>query len=69
MNLNPAAFVAWIAGFLTGFYVGGNEIFSGLLSSILVAGLIYYVWMRWALGKGTTPEVQLFGVRRMEKDL
>jgi cytosine permease len=63
MNLNPAAFAAWIVGFLTGFYIGGNEIFSGLLSSMLAAGLIYFGWMRLALGRGTTPEAQLFGVK------
>ena len=63
MDLNPAAFAAWIAGFLVGFYIGGNEIFSGLLSSMAVAGVIYYSWMRLALGRGTTPEAQLFGAR------
>ena len=67
MNINPAAFLAWIMGFLAGFYVGKNEIFSGLLTSMLVAGLVYYVWMRLALAKGTTPEAQfsalLFGAR------
>ncbi len=60
MNVNPAAFLAWIVGFLVGFYIGANEIFSGLLSSMLAAGLVYYVWMRYALAKGTTPEVQVF---------
>ena len=63
MNLNPAAFLAWIVGFLVGFYVGGNEIFSGLLSSMLAAGLVYYAWMRFALAKGTTPEAQFFGAK------
>ena len=63
MNLNPAAFAAWIAGFVTGFYVGGNEIFSGLLCSMSAAGLIYFVWMKTALAKGTTPEAQLFGAK------
>jgi cytosine permease len=61
MNLNPAAFVAWIAGFIAGYYVGGNELWSGLLSSAIVAGVIYYAWMRLAFAHGTTPERQLFG--------
>ena len=64
MNLNPAAFTAWIAGFLAGFYIGGTELFSGLLSSGLVAGVIYYTWMRLALARGTTPEIQMFGTKR-----
>ena len=38
MNLNPADFLAWIVGFFVGFYIGGNEIFSGLLSAMLAAG-------------------------------
>ena len=61
MNLNPAAFAAWGAGFVAGFYIGGNELWSGLLSSGLVAGLIYYGWMRLALTRGSTPEAQIFG--------
>jgi cytosine permease len=63
MNVNPAAFLAWLVGFLVGFYVGGNELFSGLLSSMAAAGIVYFIWMRLALSRGTTPEVQLFGSR------
>ena len=63
MNLNPAAFLAWVVGFFTGFYIGGNEIFSGLLSSMFTAGVVYYVWMRIALARGTTPEAQLLGTK------
>ena len=59
MNLNPATFVAWLGGFLAGYYIGGNELFSGLLSSALVAALIYYPWMRLATARGTTPERQV----------
>ena len=50
-NLNPAAFVAWGVGFLAGFYIGGNELFSGLLSAFFAAGLVYYVWTRLSLGR------------------
>ena len=64
MNLNPAAFVAWVAGFLAGFYIGGNELFSGLLSAMLTAGLVYYTWMRLALARDTNPEAQVFGAER-----
>ncbi len=66
MNLNPAGFLAWGVGFVVGFYIGGNELFSGLLSSMLAAGLIYYIWMRLALARGTTPEAQLFGKEGMK---
>ncbi|MBI4553166.1 MAG: cytosine permease [Candidatus Latescibacteria bacterium] len=60
MNLNPAAFVAWAAGFAVGYYTGVTQLFSGLITSTLTAGLIYYGWMRFALARGTTPERQLF---------
>ena len=61
MSLNPAAFAAWLGGFMAGYYVGGNQLFSGLLTSMFVAGAIYYLWMKFALGRGSTPEAQLFG--------
>lgn len=64
MRVNPAAFLAWLCGFLAGYFVGGNQLFSGLLTSMLVAGLIYYLWMQFAIGRGTTPEAQLFGGER-----
>ncbi len=54
-EINPAAFVAWGVGFLAGFYVGGNELFSGLLSAFGAAGLVYFVWMRLSLGRDTEP--------------
>ena len=61
MNLNPAAFTAWLVGFAVGWYVGGyTQIFSGLVSSMVSSGLVYYVWTRTALAKGVTPEQQVF---------
>jgi hypothetical protein len=27
------------------------------------AGVVYYVWMRAAIARGTTPEIQVFGKR------
>ena len=59
MNLNPAAFVAWLVGFVTGFYVAEREIFSGLVSSMLASGLLYYCWMRFSLARGLNPEQQI----------
>ena len=59
MRLNPAAFVAWIAGFAAGYFTGTYQLFSGLITSMATAGIIYYVWMRLALARGTTPERQL----------
>ena len=59
MNLNPAAYAAWLAGFLVGFYVGQNQLFSGLISSMLASGLVYYGWMKWSLSRGLTPEQQM----------
>ena len=61
MNLNPAAFTAWLVGFAVGWYVGGyTQIFSGLVSSMVSSGLVYYVWTRIAQAKGVTPEQQVF---------
>lgn len=55
--VNPAAYLAWIVGFPVGFYT--QEIFISLINGMIVAGVIYYGWMRFALNKGTTPENQL----------
>ncbi len=57
MRFNPAAYLAWIAGFLVGYF--SQEFFISLLNGMFVTGLVYYLWMRWALEKGTTPERQL----------
>lgn len=58
--VNPAAYAAWVVGFLVGFYT--QDIFISLLNGMVVAGLIYYGWMRFALNNETTPENQ---VRRL----
>lgn len=63
MTINPAAFVAWIVGFGVGFYTGVSGVFTALITGMASAGVVYYVWMRWALSKGTTPEIQIFGRR------
>gem|GEM_PF-4471362 len=54
---NPAAFTAWIVGFLIGYFT--QEFFISLLNGMFVTGLVYYFWMSWATGKGTTPERQV----------
>jgi cytosine permease len=58
--INPAAYLAWVGGFLVGFFT--QEFFISLLNGMIVAGIIYYVWMRLALNRRITPENQ---VRRM----
>lgn len=71
--INPAAYLAWIGGFLAGFF--SQQFFISLLNGMVVAGLIYYVWMRQALKHRTTPENQLrrllnqqpFEINRKEK--
>ncbi len=57
MGINPAAYVAWIGGFLVGYY--SQEIFISLINGMVVTGVLYYAWMRIALGNGTTPENQI----------
>lgn len=57
MRFNPAAFTAWIVGFLVGYFT--QEFFISLLNGMFVTGFVYYFWMSWATGKGTTPERQV----------
>ena len=57
MSINPAAYLAWIGGFLAGYY--SQEFFISLINGMFVAGVIYYVWMRFAIKRGTTPENQI----------
>ncbi len=63
MTVNPAAFVAWIAGVGVGSYTGMTGAFSALITGMATAGVVYYVWMRAAIARGTTPEIQVFGKR------
>jgi cytosine permease len=56
-NINPAAYLAWIIGFLGGFFTQG--IFISLINGMVITGLIYYIWMRSALNRKTTPENQI----------
>ncbi|WP_439581502.1 purine-cytosine permease family protein [Dyadobacter bucti] len=57
MKINPAAFLAWITGFLIGYF--SQRFFISLINGMVVAGFIYYGWMRIALNRKTTPESQL----------
>jgi cytosine permease len=59
-NINPAAYLAWVGGFLAGYF--SQAFFISLINGMVVGGLIYYVWMRLALNGHTTPENQ---VRRL----
>lgn len=56
MNINPAAFVAWIVGFFVGYYT--QDIFISILNGMIATSIIYYAWMNSALKAGTTPEKQ-----------
>lgn len=57
MRINPAAYLAWIVGFPVGFYT--QQTFVSLLNGMIVAGIIYYAWMKFALNRNTTPENQI----------
>ena len=64
MNLNPAAFAAWIGRFPHRVLRRRQrDPSAACCHSMSAAGLIYYVWMKTALAKGTTPEAQLFGAK------
>jgi cytosine permease len=58
--INPAAYLAWAVGFLAGYF--SQTFLISLLNGMVVAGAIYYAWMRLALNRRTTPENQ---VRRL----
>lgn len=57
MRINPAAFLAWIGGFLVGYFT--QNFFISLLNGMIVTGILYYAWMRIAMNRNTTPEVQM----------
>jgi len=57
MNINPAAYLAWIIGFPAGFFT--QQTFVSLINGMVVAGIIYYAWMKFAISRNTTPENQL----------
>lgn len=59
MKINPAAFLAWLVGFLVGFYT--QTFFISLINGMVVTAIVYYGWMRFALNRNTTPEMQLKG--------
>ena len=59
MKINPAAFLAWLVGFLVGFYT--QTFFISLINGMVVTAIVYYSWMRFALNRNTTPELQLKG--------
>jgi cytosine permease len=67
MGYNPAAYFAWILGFLVGYFT--QSFFISLINGMAVTGLIYYLWMKLALAQQTTPERQfkLFFSKRLNK--
>ena len=56
MKYNPAAYLAWIVGFLAGYFTQGFYV--SLFNGMIVTAIIYYTWTRIAHDKGTTPEAQ-----------
>lgn len=56
MLVNPAAFLAWLIGFITGYYT--QSFFISIFNGMLATGVVYYVWMKLALDRGITPELQ-----------
>lgn len=56
MKYNPAAYLAWIVGFLAGYFTQGFYI--SLFNGMIVTAIIYYTWTKIAHDKNTTPELQ-----------
>src|SRR5690606_7561216 len=44
MLVNPAAFLAWLIGFITGYYT--QNFFISIFNGMLATGVVYYVWMK-----------------------
>lgn len=57
MNVNPAAYLAWIVGFFTGYFTQG--FYFSLLNGMLATAVVYYGWMYYAMKYNTTPEKQM----------
>lgn len=57
MKINPAAYLAWISGFLVGYFT--QDFFISLINGMVVAGFIYYSWMYFASKSRTNPENQI----------
>lgn len=64
LNFNPAAYLAWVGGFLVGFFT--QHFFISLINGMVVSGVIYYAWMRFALNRQTTPENQLRRILKLK---
>lgn len=65
MRFNPAAYVAWVGGFVVGYYT--QDFLISLLNGMVATAVLYYVWMNMALSRRTTPERQLkslLGIKR-----
>lgn len=56
MNINPAAFLAWAIGFVIGYFT--QDFFISLINGMFATFLIYYLWMKAAIRRKTTPEIQ-----------
>ncbi|MEO9003203.1 MAG: cytosine permease [Ginsengibacter sp.] len=68
MRINPAAYLAWIGGFLVGYFT--QHFFISLINGMVATGILYYTWMRIALNRNTTPELQFrkwFGKGELKK--
>lgn len=57
MTFNPAAYFGWIIGFLAGYLF--KDFYSSLINGMLISGIIYYGWMKYALNRNTNPEIQI----------
>ncbi|MEK5442530.1 cytosine permease [Fredinandcohnia sp. FSL W7-1320] len=57
MKVNPAAFVTWIVGFVVGYFTNSNDIGSAVLNSLFISAVLYYGWMRLAMGKNVSPNI------------
>lgn len=57
MLFNPAAYLAWVTGFLVGYY--SQHFFISILNGMTATAFVYYLWMKLAINAETTPEAQI----------
>jgi cytosine permease len=46
-TINIGAYIAWVVGFVVGYYTNAHEIGSAVFNSLIISALIHYVWMRF----------------------
>lgn len=57
ININPAAYIAWIVGFVVGYFT--QDFFISIINGMVTTGIIYYLWMQFTLKPKAIPKVPI----------